>query len=90
MGSIEARSDQEFGTVSEDLVAGREGSQLGRVLSKCMCIAVLSQRPTLIYELAIYTCIWQVEFSACSYTTLRYDLIRSQKPKEGWAESELG
>lgn len=54
VGSIEARSDQEFGTISEELVAGREGSQLGRVLSKCMCIAVLSQHPTLIYELDIY------------------------------------
>lgn len=53
MGSIEATSDQELGIISEKLVAGREGSQLKRVLSKCMYTAMVSQCPTLIYKLAI-------------------------------------
>lgn len=53
MGCNEATSSQEFGIISETFVAGREGSQLKRVLSKCMHVAMVSQCPKLIYEFAM-------------------------------------
>lgn len=53
MGSTEAVSDQESGTISENSVAGRGGSQLKRVLPKCLRTAMVSWCPTLIYELAV-------------------------------------
>lgn len=53
MGSTKATSDQELSIISGKLAARSKGSQLKRVLSICMHIAMVSRCPTLIYKLAI-------------------------------------
>ena len=90
MGSAEATSDHQAGTISEKSVAGRGVSRLKRVLSKPMCTGMVSQCPVLIYELAIKeNAFGKQNFLPAAIPPCAMILLDLANP-EGWADLELG